>query len=158
MSVVVRPARPGDGAAIHAMVLALAISHGHGKDMVARPKDFEAALFNPDPIVGVLIATLDGVPAGCAIWHRSFGTFRGRELMYLEDLSVLPQFQRRGIGQALLRAVARLAVEKGYPSVFWMMMAWNEGARALYQAAGAEIEDGACFCRLHGEALERLAR
>lgn len=158
MSVVVRPARPGDGAAIHAMVLALAISHGHGKDMVARPEDFEAALFNPDPIVGVLIATLDGVPAGCAIWHRSFGTFRGRELMYLEDLSVLPQFQRRGIGQALLRAVARLAVEKGYPSVFWMMMAWNEGARALYQAVGAEIEDGACFCRLHGEALERLAR
>ena len=78
--------------------------------------------------------------------------------MYLEDLSVLPAFRRRGVGQALLRATANLAVSKGYPSIFWMMMSWNDGARALYRAAGAEIEDGTCYCRLHGEALEAFAR
>ena len=96
------------------------------------------------------------MPAGCAIWQRSYSTFRGRETIYLEDLSVLPQFRRRGIGQALLKAVAQLAWHAGLAAITWLMMAWNEDARRFYEAAGAEIEDGICFCRLHGAALERL--
>mgnify|MGYP003461821293 CR=1 FL=1 len=104
MMVAVRAARPGDGAAIHAMVLALATSHGHGTDVLAVASDFEDALFCESPIVGAFIATVDGQPAGCAFWHRSFSTFRGKEVMYLEDLSVLPEFRRKGVGQALLKA------------------------------------------------------
>lgn len=158
MTIVVREARPGDGTAIHALALELARSHGHEADVSARPEDYEAALFSENPIVGALIAEIDGVPAGSAFWHRSFTTFRGREVMYMEDLSVLPAFRRRGVAQALLRAVARLAIQHGYPSVRWMMMTWNDGARALYEAAGAEFEEGMCFCQVQGEALERLAR
>lgn len=158
MSLEVRVVRPGDGAALHAMVLALARSHDHESAVVAVPEDLETALFGGNPIVGAVLALVGGVPAGCAFWHRSFATFRGQEVMYLEDLSVLPEFRRRGVGRALLQAVAKLAVQKGYPSVSWMMMSWNHGARALYRAAGAEIDDGTCRCRLHGEALDRLAR
>ncbi len=77
--------------------------------------------------------------------------------MYLEDLSVLPAFRRRGVARALLKEVSRLAVERGYPSVYWLMMAWNDGARRLYDEVGAEIEEGTCVCRLYGAALERLA-
>jgi GNAT superfamily N-acetyltransferase len=157
MSLAIRPARPGDGAVIHAMALELARSHGHEDDFAASPEDFETALFQPGAIVGALIAELDGEAAGSAFWHRSFATFRGREVMYLEDLSVLPRFQRRGVGRALLKAVAQLAVARGYPVVAWMMMGWNDGARALYQATGAEAEDGLCLWRLHGDALRRLA-
>lgn len=157
MTLDIRAAKAGDGEAIHAMVMALAQSHGYGDHVFATPEGFEAALFRPDPIVGAFIATVDGVAAGCAIWHRSFSTFRGRETIYLEDLSVLPEFRRRGIAKALLKRVARLAVERGAPQVSWLMMGWNDGARKLYLEAGAEVEDGNCFCRLHGEALERLA-
>jgi len=158
MTIAVRAARPGDGAVIHAMALELARSHGHESDFAARPEDFETALFQPGAIVGALIAEHAGEAAGSAFWHRSFTTFRGREVMYLEDLSVLPRFQRRGVGRALLKACAGLAVEKGYPVVAWMMMDWNDGARSLYEAAGAEIEDGMCLCRLQGEALSRFAQ
>ena len=158
MSSEVRAARPGDGAAIHAMVEALAISYGEAEHFTARPTDYEAALFAPQSIIGALIATVAGDPAGCAIWHRSFSTFRGRETIYLEDLCVLPAFRRRGIARALLRAVARLATARGVPAVTWMMMPWNDAARKLYAEAGAEIKEGICYCRLHGEALERLAQ
>lgn len=157
MSIEVREARPGDGAAIHAMALELARSHGYEAGFSSEPAQFETALFQPGAIVGALIALVDGVPAGCAFWHRSFTTFRGREVLYLEDLSVLPRFQRRGVGKALLKALARLAVERGYPSIYWMMMDWNDGARALYESIGAEIEDGMCYCRLSDGALERFA-
>ena len=157
MNLAIRTAQPGDGASLHAMVKALAESHGHGEHVFATPQDYEDALFRQDPIVGAFLATVDGKPAGCAIWHRSFSTFRGRETIYLEDLSVLPEFRRRGIAKALLRQVAILAVARGAPQVYWLMMGWNDSARKLYAEAGAEIEDGNCFCRLHGEALKRLA-
>ncbi len=157
MTLDIRAAQPGDGVALHAMVIALAQSHGYGDHVVATPAGYEAALFRNEPIIGAFIATVDAVPAGCAIWHRSFSTFRGCETIYLEDLSVLPEFRRKGIAKALLKRIARLAVERGCPQVYWLMMGWNDGARQLYLEAGAEVEDGNCFCRLHGEALERLA-
>ncbi len=158
MSMVIRPATSGDGPAIHAMVRALAQSHGEEEHFTATPESFEAALADPHPVVGAFLALIDGEPAGCAIWHRSFSTFRGCETLYLEDLSVLPAFRRRGVARALLKEVSRLAVERGYPSVYWLMMAWNDGARRLYDEVGAEIEEGTCVCRLYGAALESLAR
>jgi GNAT superfamily N-acetyltransferase len=156
--ITVRAARPGDGEALHAMVAALAHSHGHGEGFKARPEDFELALFREHPVIGALIAETAGQPAGCAIWNRSYSTFRGEEVMYLQDLSVLPDFRRRGVARALLKAIARLAVEKSFAAVYWLMMDWNEAGRALYESVGAEIEGGNCFCSLNGPALHRLAQ
>jgi GNAT superfamily N-acetyltransferase len=157
MSIVLRPAVAGDGAALHAMVMALAISHGHENDVTATPGDFDAALTLPGGLISAIIAEVDGLPAGCAIYHRSFSTFRGKETIYLEDLCVLPEFRRRGVARQLLKAVARAAVARGVPAVSWLMMDWNDGARALYESAGAEVEAGNSFCRLTGDALGRLA-
>jgi GNAT superfamily N-acetyltransferase len=157
MSIEIRAAAPGDGAILHGMIRELAVNHGAEKYFTASPEDFERMLADPRGIGGALIAFLDGAPAGCATWQRMFSTFRGRETVYLEDLSVLPQFRRRGVGQALLKAMARLALERGTSRLHWLMMAWNEEGRRLYAAAGAAIEDGNCFCTLEGAALERLA-
>ena len=132
MSISVRDARPGDGAALHAMMMALAVSHDLVEHVEATAADFETALFCDSPIIGALIAEVDGVAAGSVIWHRSFSSFHGREVMYLEDLSVLPAFRRQGVGQALLKATASLAVARGYPSIYWMMMSYS-GWRAFIQ-------------------------
>jgi GNAT superfamily N-acetyltransferase len=153
----VRNIRPGEGAVLVAMTRALAVSHGEEAHFEAEPAMMEAAFFAENPVAYCLIAEFDGTPAGCALWHRSFSSFRGREVMYLEDVSVLPEFRRRGIARALMRAVAKEAVERGVPSVAWMMMDWNDGARKLYGEIGAEIEGGMNFCRLHGDALKALA-
>ncbi len=156
MSISIRPARAGDGATLHAMVRELAVHHGHAEDFTALPSDYERFLSDPNAINGALIAMLGDEPAGCAIWQRSYSTFRGRETLYLEDVSVLPQFRRRGVARELLKAVARLALSRNLPAVNWLMMQWNDEARRLYAAVGAEIEEGNCLCRLSGTALERL--
>ncbi len=156
--IVVRPIKPGEGVALLSMVRALAESHKMLDHLHATAEMYEAAMFAGEPIVGTLLAECDGELAGCAVWHRSFSTFRGAEVMYLEDLSVLPRFRRKGIARALLRAVARLALSKNYPSIYWLMMDWNTEASALYQSVGAEIEPGTSFCRIHGSALTELAR
>jgi GNAT superfamily N-acetyltransferase len=155
--ITVRPMKPGEGAALLAMVRALAESHNLMHTVLATPEMYEQAMFSEAPIVGTLMAEYDGRLAGCAVWHRSFSTNRGAEVMYLEDLSVLPEFRRRGIARALLKAVARLALEKNYPSVYWLMMDWNKEASALYASVGAEIEPGTTFCRIRDDALRALA-
>ena len=156
MSIAIREARAGDGPILHVMVRELAVHHGHGPDFSAHPEDYERFLAGPDPLGGAFVASWQGEPAGCAIWHRSFSTFRGRPTIYLEDVSVLPGFRRKGIGLALLKEVSRLALSRKAAAVTWLMMGWNEEARRLYASAGAEIEEGNCFCRLSGAALERL--
>ena len=157
MTIDIRPIRPGEGAVLLTMVRALAESHGFLDKYTVTAKDLEQALFAPHPIVGCLLAFCDGAPAGCAFWHRSFTTSRGREIMYLEDLSVLPDYRRKGIARELLKGLAAEATKRGFSSIHWLMMGWNEGARALYAEAGAECDEGMCYYRLADEALTRLA-
>ncbi|MGE0008766.1 MAG: N-acetyltransferase family protein [Parvibaculaceae bacterium] len=157
MTIEVRPIRPGEGGVLLDMIRALAQSHGVLDKQTATAADLEHALFAAEPIVGCLIALHDGKPAGCAFWHRSFATSRGREVMYLEDLSVLPGHRRKGIASALLRALAREALARGFPSIYWIMMGWNDGARALYAEVGAEYDEGLCYYRLGDDRLIMLA-
>ena len=157
MSITIRTARAGDGSILHAMIRELAIHHGYEKDFVAQPEDYEVFLADPNAMNGALVAEWNGEAAGCATWQRSYQTFLGRETMYLEDISVLPAFRRKGVATALLKAVARLAVARKAAAVSWIMMGWNTEARRIYEAHGASIEDGTCYCKLSGEALEWLA-
>ena len=157
MTIAVRPIKQGEGEVLLKMTRALAESHGFLDKYTATAADLERALFDPHPIVGCLIAFIKGTPAGCAFWHRSFTTSRGREVMYLEDLAVLPEHRRKGVARALLKSLAGEARRRGFPSIYWIMMGWNEGARALYAEAGAECDEGLCYYRLADEALIRLA-
>jgi GNAT superfamily N-acetyltransferase len=126
--------------------------------MSATAMDYEAALFCANPIIGALVALVDERPAGTALWHRSFSTSVGKEVMYLEDLVVLPDFRRQGVAEALMKEVAKTALNRGYKKIFWLMMEWNKGARRLYTKLGAEIEDGNCYCSLEDQALVDLAK
>lgn len=154
---IIRPMRRGEGGALLAMVRSLAEFHGTLDRMSASAELYESAVFASHPIVGVLMAEVEGELAGCAVWHRSFTTYRACEIMYLEDLSVLPKFRRRGISRELMKDVARLAVSMGYPRIYWLMMDWNKEARGLYEGIGAEIEPGSSYCGIQGPALEALA-
>jgi GNAT superfamily N-acetyltransferase len=136
----------------------LAQFHGYDADFKAKAGDFERALFCAQPIVGALIAEFDGKLAGSVIWHRSFSTNAGQEVMYLEDILVLPEYRRKGVAKALMQATARLAIERGYDAVFWMAKDWNEGALSFYRECGAEIEPEFQVCRVKGDALMALAQ
>jgi GNAT superfamily N-acetyltransferase len=154
----VRLIRAGEGHIIHASAQELGKTHAWGPYMQSTAQDFEDALFCPNPIIGALVAFVDGKPAGTALWHRSFSTARGKEVMYLEDLVVLPAFRRQGVAEALMKEVAKIAVSQRYPSIYWLVMGWNSGARKLYEKLGAEIETDNCYCLLSGDALLDLAK
>ena len=89
---------------------------------------------------------------------ENYSTFLGRLGIYLEDLYVRPELRGRGIGGALLRHLAQLALERGCGRLEWSVLDWNEPALAFYQSIGAKPVEGWTVHRLAGEALTELAR
>ena len=94
---------------------------------------------------------------GVAVFFHNFSTFLGRPGLYLEDLFVNPEDRGKGHGRALLRHLARLAVERGCARFEWSVLDWNEPAIRFYRSQGADVMPDWRICRVTGEALRRLA-
>ncbi len=156
MSLVIRPARRGDAAAITGFIRKLAEYEGLLDEVEADEAQIASALFSPDPKVFADIAEWNGTPAGFALWFYNFSTFRGRHGIYLEDLFVEPRLRGRGIGKALLSGLARRCVEQGLKRLDWWVLDWNEATIDFYRALGAEAMADWTVFRLTGKALERL--
>ncbi len=126
--------------------------------VTATEESLREALFGERPGAEALIAYADGEPVGFAVFFHNFSTFLGKRGMWLEDIFVEPAARGRGVGKALLLALARIAHERGCGRFEWAALDWNTPAWEFYRALGAApLEEWTMF-RLTGPALERLAR
>jgi GNAT superfamily N-acetyltransferase len=105
----------------------------------------------------VLIASWDGVPAGFALFFHNYSTFLAKPGIYLEDLFVDPESRGKGIGKALLVALAKIAVERDCGRVEWSVLDWNEPSIGFYKSLGAVAMDEWTVYRVTGSALQTLA-
>ena len=126
------------------------------EQVVATPELLEEWIFDKGR-EEVLLVEQDGRPVGFALFFHNFSTFLGRAGIYLEDLFVRPEARGRGAGKALLRELARLALERGCGRLEWGCLDWNAPSIAFYRARGAvPMEDWTTY-RLTGESLRRMA-
>jgi GNAT superfamily N-acetyltransferase len=116
-----------------------------------------SVLFGERPAAEVLLACDGDRAVGVAVFFHNFSTFLGRPGLYLEDLFVNPEDRGKGHGRALLRHLARIAVERGCARFEWSVLDWNEPAIRFYRSQGAEVMPDWRICRVTGEALRRLA-
>jgi len=92
-------------------------------------------------------------PIGYAFIFETYSTFLARPTLYLEDLFVLPDYRRQGVGGALLKFLIGMAQERGYGRMEWTCLAWNTNAQAVYEKLGARSMDEWLMYRLTGDAL-----
>lgn len=154
----IRSATPADVAQILAFIRALAVYERAPHAVTATEERLLQDGFGPRPFYRCLIAEHDGQAAGFAFYFFNYSTWKGRPGIYLEDLFVEPAFRGRGIGKALLQAVAADALEEGCERLQWEVLDWNTPAIDFYRAMGADFLDEWRNVRLEGEALARLAR
>ena len=126
-------------------------------EVVATEESVRESLFGDSAVAEALIAECEGEPAAFAVYFYNFSTFMGWRGLYLEDLFVKPKFRRRGIGEALLRHLARQAGERGCRRFEWVVLDWNQSAIDFYQELGAEAMEGWLLFRISGEKLKNLA-
>lgn len=126
-------------------------------EVTADEASLRDTLFGDEPAAAVHIAEWNGKPVGFALYHGMYSTFLAQRGLYLEDLYVRPEFRGHGIGTALLRALAREAIDTGQGRLDWSCLDWNEPSRAYYRGLGArELAEWVRY-RADGEALARLA-
>jgi GNAT superfamily N-acetyltransferase len=115
------------------------------------------ALFGQLPRAEALLVELDGAPQAAVIWYQSFNTWTGRPGLAVEDVYVREAYRGRGIGQAMFKHLAKLAVERGYARMEWSVLDWNTPAIEFYQSLGATDQTDWRRYRLTGDALAALA-
>src|SRR5256714_136697 len=120
-------------------------------------KDLAETLFDEHPAAEVIIAYLDNLPVGFALFFHNYSTWLGKRGIYLEDLFVRPTARKHGVGFALLRELARIALERDCGRVDWAVLTWNELAISFYKQIGAKHMDDWTTFRLTGDALAQVA-
>ena len=153
----IRPATPADAPVIASLVRELAEYEKLLPEAKATAADFQRELESPNPVIHVLVAELDGSPVGFALYFFNFSTFVGRPGLYLEDLFVRPAERSRGIGRELLRALARIARERGCGRMEWAVLDWNEPALRFYRTLGARQMKEWIVHRLTPVEIDKLA-
>ena len=154
----IRPARVQDVETIFSLIVELAGYERAPEKVVGTPELLRTALFGDVPAAEAVLAERDDRVVGFALFHGTFSTWECRPGLWLEDLYVPPEERRGGVGGALFRHVARVAVDRDCPRLEWAALDWNTPALAFYEALGAEVLDQWKLHRLSGESLRRASR
>lgn len=123
----------------------------------ATVESLHESLFGPHPAAGALLARVGNEVAGYAIYFFTFSSFLGRPGIWLEDMYVRPAFRHRGLGLALIRALARIGVERNCGRFEWTALNWNRNALEFYGKLGARVMDEWLLLRLDAEGLRSVA-
>jgi GNAT superfamily N-acetyltransferase len=94
------------------------------------------ALATPADDAVVLVAELDGSPAGVAYAHTATDYFTGELHGHLSIIAVAEAGEGRGVGRALLAAVEEWSAARGHRFITLNVFAGNGRARAVYERAG----------------------
>lgn len=157
----IRPAVEADVPVILALIRGLAEYERAPDQVVCDEARLRQSLFGERPEAEVLLAdsgsTEDVTPAGFAVFFHNYSTWWGRKGIYLEDLFVRPEMRGKGIGKALLQAVARVARDRECARVEWAVLNWNQPAIDFYRSLGAVAKDEWTIYRLNRAEIEKLA-
>ena len=93
---------------------------------------------------------------GMALYYYTYSTFTGKPTLYLEDLFVLEDYRKRGIGTSLLKRLAEIALDKGCGRMEWSCLDWNEPSIKYYLSIGAKPMDEWTVYRLTPLELKKL--
>jgi len=157
-TILIRPAIPADTAILLGFVRELAEYEKLAHEAVATEEMLARHLFGARPYAEALIAEADGAAAGFALFFHTFSTFVGKPGLYLEDIYVRPDHRRRGIGLALLRELAKIALARDCGRMEWAVLDWNAPAIAFYERKlGARAMSDWTVERLDRAGIEALA-
>jgi len=156
MTITIRPATRDDVPLILRFVRELAEFEREPDAVEATEVMLTHALFE-EKAAEAVIAERDGVAVGFAVFFHNFSTWTGRKGLYLEDLYVTPGARGSGVGTALLRHLAALAMTRDCARFEWAVLDWNQPAIDFYTAMGAETMGDWRIERVAGKALARLA-
>ena len=153
----IRQATIDDVSPIFELIKALAEYEKLTHQVTGTKADLQKHLFGSRIYAEAIVTEVDSKIVSFALFFPNYSTFLTKPGIYLEDLFVLPEYRRRGIGKAMLSYLGKLALERDAGRLEWSVLDWNESAIAFYQSMGAEVLPDWRTCRVMDNALKMLA-
>jgi len=157
VEVSVRPATPIDAPVLFNLIQALAEYEKLSHAVTGNAEALAEHLFGAKPYIEAVFAEYASQAVGFALFFHNYSTFLTKPGIYVEDLFVLPEFRRKGIGKVLLQYIAQLAVERDCGRLEWSVLDWNQPAIAFYEKIGASVLPDWRICRVTNNSLIQLA-
>jgi GNAT superfamily N-acetyltransferase len=157
MTFTLRPTTPADIPTLHRLMRDFATYEKLEHRFKITEVALRDVLFGAKPAIDSILAEADGTTIGFALWYFLFGTFSGQYGLFVEDVYVEPAHRGSGIGLALFRHMARIALERDCIEMAWNVLDWNTPAIEFYRRIGAKRPQGWVPQQLSGEALIVLA-
>jgi GNAT superfamily N-acetyltransferase len=153
--IAIRLIAPGERAALAPLVAELLAHYGM---TVPERAAIERALEDQPPGVEVLVASGADGPIGLASFAQLFPGLGIAPQIYMKELYVGAAARGLGVGEALLRALAKIAEARGCTRVDWSTQRGNAGALAFYGRIGAKPVEDKVYLRLDADGIAALAR
>lgn len=125
--------------------------------VTATEESLREALFGEAPAARVLLAFNGAKLVAYVTYFFTFATMVGRRGLWLDDVFVVPEFRRCGVGQALMAYLAQIAQENQCARFEWMVLDWNQPALDFYVGLGAKVLSEWRICRMEDAPLLGLA-
>jgi GNAT superfamily N-acetyltransferase len=156
-SLTIAVATEQDVPSIFSFIRGLADYENLSHTMTATPDQLRETLFGKHRYAEVLIARLANVPVGFALFFHNYSTFLAKPGIYLEDLFVLPDHRKKGVGKALLVKLAQIARARDCGRLEWSVLDWNQPAINFYKRSGADVLPDWRICRMTKSQIASLA-
>jgi GNAT superfamily N-acetyltransferase len=154
---IIKAAEEGDADRIFELILGLADYEKLRDRVTGNAELLRSHLFGDRPVAEAIVAELAGQTIGFALFFPTYSTFLTQPGLHLEDVFVLPEYRRQGVGKALMTAVAKIARDRGCGRLEWSVLDWNQNAIEFYQRFGATVLPDWKTCRISAEQLAQIA-
>lgn len=155
---VIRKATAADAPLLKVMIRELAEFERELDQVDITAEDLLRDGFGSSPRFHALVAEWGGQTAAYALYFFTYSTWAGRPCLFVEDLFVRAEFRRKGIGEALLKHMAVVALEQNCYGMSWEVLNWNTSAIDFYRSVGARLQSEWVPVLLMGDRFEGFAR
>ena len=156
-TITIRNATPQDTQTILDFIIELAIYEKAEHEVKTNVEETREAIFGKNSTVKALIFEEDGKPIGYAVYFYNYSTWLGKNGIYLEDLYITESKRGNGAGKALLKHIAKMAINEGCGRFEWSCLDWNKPSRDFYESIGAVAKLEWIGYRLEGDTLVNFA-
>jgi GNAT superfamily N-acetyltransferase len=113
--------------------------------------------FNTQPYFHILVAEANQELVGYALYFFTYAASAGAPILYLEDLFVMDEHRKQGIGTQILSELAKIAKNNNCCRMEWHAFTWNNSVINFYKSLGAMLKTDLVQVRLEKEAMTKLA-
>ncbi len=160
-TVTVRAARREDGEAYIRLVDALAVYEKLDPPTAeAKARLVRDAFGDADTPARftLLVAERGSELVGYAMLVETYSSFLARPTLYIEDVFVATHARRSHVGTALLKAIARTAVDRGCHRIEGVVLGWNTPAQEFYKRTGGSVREDWWLLRYDRAGIEALVK